>query len=84
MTSPYSPILAIAPVGFYEMLVIILLAAVLVIFTTLPFWFICKKAGFSPRLSLLSLVPLGVIILAFVLAFADWPNLKQGQPRAAS
>jgi hypothetical protein len=38
----------------------------------IPFWFICKKAGFSPWLSLLNLVPLGGLILMYVLAFADW------------
>ena len=37
-----------------------------------PFWFICKKAGFSPWLSLLNIVPLGGLILWYVLAFADW------------
>lgn len=38
----------------------------------LPCWFICKKAGFSPWLSLLNLVPLGSLILLYVLAFAEW------------
>ncbi|HEY1984536.1 MAG TPA: hypothetical protein VGG85_03960 [Terracidiphilus sp.] len=38
----------------------------------IPFWFICKKAGFSPWLSLLNIVPFGVLILLYVLAFADW------------
>ncbi len=37
-----------------------------------PFWFICKKAGFSPWLSLLNIVPLGNLALIYVLAFADW------------
>jgi hypothetical protein len=37
-----------------------------------PFWFICKKAGFSPWLSLLNIVPLGNVVLLYVLAFADW------------
>jgi hypothetical protein len=37
-----------------------------------PFWFICKKAGFSPWLSLLNLIPVGGLILLYVLAFADW------------
>jgi hypothetical protein len=37
-----------------------------------PFWFICKKAGFSPWLSLINLIPLGNLILIYVLAFADW------------
>ena len=38
----------------------------------IPFWFICKKAGFSPWLSLLNCVPLGNLILIYVLAFAEW------------
>lgn len=37
-----------------------------------PFWFICKKAGFSPWLSLLNVIPVGNLILIYVLAFADW------------
>src|ERR1035437_4474576 len=37
-----------------------------------PTWFISKKAGFSPWLSLLSLFPLSGLILLFVLAFAEW------------
>jgi uncharacterized membrane protein YhaH (DUF805 family) len=37
-----------------------------------PCWFICKKAGFSPWLSLLNIVPAGNLILLYVLAFADW------------
>jgi len=38
----------------------------------LPCWFICKKAGFSPWLSLLNLVPCGLLVLLYVLAFAEW------------
>ncbi|HZP03531.1 MAG TPA: hypothetical protein VFB43_01435 [Terracidiphilus sp.] len=38
-----------------------------------PCWFILKKAGFSPWLSLLCLFPsLGTLILLYVLAFAEW------------
>jgi hypothetical protein len=37
-----------------------------------PFWFICKKAGFSPWLTLLNVLPLGTIVLWYVLAFAEW------------
>lgn len=45
-----------------------------------PFWFICKKAGFSPWLSLINLIPLGNLILIYLLAFAEWkvaPALPQ-------
>ena len=38
----------------------------------LPFWFICAKAGFSPWLSLLYLIPFGGVVLNFVLAFGQW------------
>jgi hypothetical protein len=53
---------AIMPIFF-----IVIMAIVIV-----PFWFICKKAGFSPWLSLINFVPLGSLILLYVLAFAEW------------
>ena len=55
-------VLAIMPI-----LIILGLAIVIV-----PFWFICKKAGFSPWLSLLNIIPLGNLALIYVLAFAEW------------
>lgn len=48
---------------------IILVALAIVI---IPCWFICKKAGFSPWLALLNIIPLGNLILLYVLAFAEW------------
>lgn len=42
------------------------------VFLVLPFWFICRKAGFSPWMSLLNLIPLGNTVLVFILAFAQW------------
>jgi hypothetical protein len=50
------------------MIAMIVGLAVLII----PFWFICKKAGFSPWLSFLNVIPFGHLILIYVLAFADW------------
>ena len=38
---------------------------------TVPTWFIAKKAGLSPWLSLLCLFPLTGLILLYVLAFAE-------------
>lgn len=46
-----------------------------------PMWFICKKAGFSPWLSLLNIIPLGGLVLLYVLAFTEWkvvPVRQQG------
>lgn len=45
----------------------------------LPFWFICKKAGLSPWLSLLWIVPMGGPILCYVLAFSDWKVIPAPQ-----
>jgi hypothetical protein len=60
-------------------LIILICVAVIII----PFWFICKKAGFSPWLALLNLVPLGNLILLYMLAFAEWkvvPAPQMGYP----
>jgi len=38
---------------------------------------IFSKAGYCWALGLLILVPIGDIIMAFYLAFADWPVLKE-------
>ena len=58
-------ILMVAPI--LAVVAIIGIAVILI-----PFWFICKKAGFSPWLALLNLVPLGNLVLLYVLAFAEW------------
>ena len=50
-------------------IIIVVSIAILII----PFWFILKKAGFSPWLSLLCILPsLGTLVLLYVLAFAEW------------
>lgn len=45
---------------------------VMLLIVFIPYWFIFKKAGFTPWLSLLMFVPLGNIIMLYVLAFAEW------------
>jgi hypothetical protein len=60
--------LIIAMMAFVPIMILIGIAIVLI-----PCWFICKKAGFSPWLSLLVLVPgIGQLVLLYVLAFAEW------------
>jgi energy-coupling factor transporter transmembrane protein EcfT len=66
--------------GFFLAVIpmIILIGLVVVI---VPFCFICKKAGFSPWLSLIYIIPLGNLVLNFVLAFGNWntvPAFQQG------
>jgi hypothetical protein len=46
--------------------------ALVSIIALIPYWFIFKKAGFSPFLSLLILVPLINIVALYFLAFARW------------
>jgi hypothetical protein len=43
------------------------------IFFVVPFWRICKRTGLKPGLSLLTLIPGGILILLWVVAFAKWP-----------
>jgi hypothetical protein len=59
--------IVLAFMAIMPVLVCIGLAIVIV-----PFWFICKKAGFSPWLSMLNIVPLGGMVLWYVLAFSEW------------
>lgn len=62
----------------------ILLALVVVGLTIvlIPFWFICKKAGFSPWLTLVNIIPMGNLVLIYILAFAEWKAAPVAQPAA--
>ena len=55
---------------FFLFLILLMIA-----FYLIPFWQICKKAGFSPWLSLLILVPLLNVLALYYIAFARWPNV---------
>jgi hypothetical protein len=60
--------LIIAMMAFIPILILIGIAVVVI-----PSWVICKKAGFSPWLSLLCVIPtVGLLVMLYVLAFADW------------
>jgi len=59
--------IVMAMMAILPIIILICLAIVIV-----PFWQICKKAGFSPWLSLLNVVPFGNLVLLYVLAFAQW------------
>ncbi len=67
--------IAMAIMAIMPVVILVALAAVIV-----PFWFICKKAGFSPWLSLLNIVPFGGLILMYVLAFGEWKVVPVQQP----
>jgi hypothetical protein len=60
--------MAVAMMAIMPIVYIVFMAIVI-----LPFWFICKKVGFSPWLSLLNVIPtFGTLILRYLLAFAEW------------
>lgn len=56
-----------------HLLVFLLLGvpAILVLWVV-PLGIICRKAGFSPWLTLLNCIPLGNTLLLYLLAIADW------------
>jgi hypothetical protein len=67
--------MAIGGLSIWQLAVIL----VYVFLVILPFWHIYKKAGFSPWLSILMLVPLVNVVLLYFLAFARWPALARSQ-----
>jgi hypothetical protein len=67
---------AFGPLGTPELIIILILGVIMLGFTVLPFWFICKKAGLSPWLCLIGIIPLSGLLLPLVIALIDWPVLK--------
>ncbi|MFH1210534.1 MAG: hypothetical protein V1645_01330 [archaeon] len=43
----------------------------------IPFWFIFRKAGYSPWWCLLLFIPLVNIFAIYFLAFGKWPVIKK-------
>lgn len=60
----------VANLGFIQLLAVIIVIAIQIV----PFWKIFLRAGWSPWMSLLMVVPLVNLILLYVLAFKQWPN----------
>lgn len=46
--------------------------AVGTVLAIIPYWFIFKKAGFSPWLAILMILPLVNLIVLYVVAFSHW------------
>jgi len=56
----------------WHLIVLAFVGSLLSAFVLPPYWMIFKKAGFSPWLSLLTLVPLAKFIVIYVVAFSEW------------
>ena len=55
---------------------------ILALLLVVPLWRICGRAGYTPALSLLAIIPwLECAIVAAIPGFAEWPTLKNRQPR---
>lgn len=65
----------LATVAAFYLIFYLFTAALFII----PTWFIAKKAGMSPWLSLLCLFPLTGLILFYILAFAEWKVVPVSQ-----
>lgn len=65
----------IGSLGAQELTLILLIVLVF----AAPCWIICKKAGLSPWLSLLVIVPFGVILLPWLIALLPWKT-KSSDP----
>lgn len=58
-----------ADIGVVQLLVVLAVIAVQIV----PFWKIFPRAGWSPWMSLLMVVPLLNLVMLYVLAFKAWP-----------
>jgi len=56
-----------------------------IILAVIPIWFTWRaldRAGLAGPLALIGLIPLGIFIVLGILAFAEWPVLKQQAERS--
>lgn len=63
-----------AMMAIYFVVFLVFMVAIII-----PTWFVCKKAGFSPWLSFIVIVPFGGLVLLYVLAFAEWKVIPAPQ-----
>jgi hypothetical protein len=61
------------PVGLPELMVILPVVTTMLVAVVWPAARICRRAGFSPWLGVLAVVPLANLVLLWFVAFATWP-----------
>jgi hypothetical protein len=74
MLDPHTMHMLTAMMGVFAVV-----ALIMVVIVMIPYWFIWKKAGFSPWLSLLMLLPVLNIVMLYVLAFSEWKVVSVAQ-----
>lgn len=58
-------------------IIMMLLVVAMVVFKIFLQWKILQKAGYSPWLALLHLIPIGALVMNIILAFSEWPLEKE-------
>ena len=66
--------------GAAELLMVLVALLVFGLILLIPYWMIFKKAGYSPWLSLLMILPFVNLIMLYFLGFSDWPSLRPKMP----
>ncbi|HSF96867.1 MAG TPA: hypothetical protein VLA52_17710 [Thermohalobaculum sp.] len=51
-----------------------LLILVVTALVVIPFWMILPRAGVAPAWALAAIIPLGAVVLLWVLALKSWPG----------
>lgn len=59
-------------IAMVAMTIMPIIGVIFLVITIIPYWMIWKKAGFSPWLSLLLVIPLVNLAMLYVLAFSEW------------
>lgn len=62
-----------ASMGPFGPLMLLVFAALIIV----PFWTIFRKAGYSPWLGVLMIVPMVNLGMLYFLAFSDWPRVQE-------
>jgi hypothetical protein len=66
----------------WHIFIVLFFSSIWGVVLVIPFWQIFKKAGKSPALSLLMLIPFVNLIVLYVLAFSRWnPTPPEGGTR---
>jgi hypothetical protein len=51
--------------------------AIVVVLTAIPAWAVLKRVGLSRWWTLLSVAPLGMIVVLWLIAFRRWPQPRK-------
>jgi hypothetical protein len=62
---------------FFEGTIALTFALIFAAFLVFPLWRIAKKMGYPGFIGIMALIPVVNILLAYILAFKQWPALRR-------